>query len=379
MDIPKFRTSTSTLDPPLRQINRLLSNLALLFVSVALFLTFCELVVFRLIFLPSDVPHNAFIEGVIRYVPEQSGIWRVKDEIHAPFAINRQGWNSAHAEYRRARTPGVDRIVIIGDSYVEALQVPVERSLAEQLEHRLESVPTEVYRLGISGAPLSQYLHMFEREAIQYAPDLVVLVLVHNDFNESFQFASGRITSSFLKLRLAQGRVREEILPTPYMSGPWDWLRFSATSRYLYYRQQAAPIVSRLLSPAQAAAADHQANINIDEVLPHITDIEAAIDYLFGRLSGVAREQKLRLLILMNGDFETIYQGLGRSEVMMLNDLAASMALRHQIAFIDLYPRFQQHWRDHHMRFNFEVDAHWNELGHDLVAGVIEEFVRHGK
>ena len=112
MDIPKLQTPKSTL--PIRQINRLLGNLALVFASVALFLTFCELVVFRLIFLPSDVPHNAFIEGVIRYVPEQSGIWRVKDEIHAPFAINRQGWNSAHAEYRRARTPGVGRIVIIG-------------------------------------------------------------------------------------------------------------------------------------------------------------------------------------------------------------------------------------------------------------------------
>lgn len=362
---------------------RLVGNVALLLASIVLFLAFCELVVFRLIFLPSDVPRNAYIDGLIRYVPEQSGIWRVKNEIQAPFAINRQGWNSEHVEYRHARTHGIGRIVLIGDSYVEALQVPVTASLAEQLERRLVSTPVEVYRLGISGAPLSQYLLMFEREAVYYAPDLVVLVLVHNDFDESFQFHGGRYTSSFLKIRVEQGRVTEEIAPTPYKPGIWDWLRLSATARYLYYRQQAAPApaIASVLSPSQAAASHFQANVKIDEVLPHITDIEVGIDYLFGRFSNVARKQNVRLLILMDGDRQAIYQGadgapLYRNGALALNALAAQTARRHGISFIDLHPRFQQHWLDHHLRFDFELDNHWNQLGHAVAASAIEEFVR---
>jgi len=358
-----------------------LGNVALLLASIVLFLAFCELVVFRLIFLPSDVPRNAYIDGLIRYVPEQSGIWRVKNEIQAPFAINRQGWNSEHKEYRRARTPGIGRIILIGDSYVEALQVPVTASLAEQLERRLVSTPVEVYRLGISGAPLSQYLLMFEREAVYYAPDLIVLVLVHNDFDESFQFHGGRYTSSFLKIRVEEGRVREEIAPTPYKPATWDWLRLSATARYLYYRQQAASALASVLSPSQATASHFEANVKIDEVLPHISDIEVAIDYLFGRLSNVARKQNVRLLILMDGDRQAVYQGadgapLYQTGALALNALAAQAARRHGISFIDLHPRFRRHWRDHHLRFDFELDNHWNQLGHAVAASVIEEFVK---
>ena len=59
-----------------------------------------------------------------------------------------------------------------------------------------------------------------------------------------------------------------------------------------------------------------------------------------------------------------------------LNALAAQAARRHGISFIDLHPRFQQHWLDHHLRFDFELDNHWNELGHAVAASAIEEFVR---
>ena len=51
-------------------------------------------------------------------------------------------------------------------------------------------------------------------------------------------------------------------------------------------------------------------------------------------------------------------------------------ARRHGISFIDLHPRFQRHWLDHHLRFDFELDNHWNQLGHAVAASAIEEFVR---
>src|SRR5207244_13189074 len=155
----------------------------------------------------------------------------------------------------------------------------------------------------------------------------------------------GRYTSSFLKIRVEQGRVTEEIAPTPYKPGTWDWLRLSATARYLYYRQQDAAAMASVLSPSPAAASHFQANMKIDEVLPHITDIEVAIDYLFGRLSNVARKQNVRLLILMDGDRQAIYQGadgapLYQIGALALNALAAQAVRRDGVYFLDMYSRY---------------------------------------
>ena len=50
---------------------------------------------------------------------------------------------------------------------------------------------------------MSQYLQIIEREVAQYRPDWVIVLIVHNDFDESYRFKAGRYTSSFLKLRVA--------------------------------------------------------------------------------------------------------------------------------------------------------------------------------
>jgi hypothetical protein len=197
-------------------IRGFLANVALAASSVVLLALVFEFVVFRFILLPSDVPQNAFIDGVVRYRPNQEGVWRIRNEIAAPFSINSQGWNSAHSSYPLERTPGMARVAVIGDSYVEALVVPSDRSFAERLEEMLSNPDAEVFRFGLSGAPLSQYLYVLEKEVLRYSPDLVIVTLVHNDFDESYRFRAGRYTSSFMKLRLEGGAVVEEIPPQPY-------------------------------------------------------------------------------------------------------------------------------------------------------------------
>src|SRR5918995_5517430 len=179
-------------------------NLLLACASLLFFFLFCELIVFRFVLPASDMPENAFAEGVIRYVPEQTGVYRLGDDIEAPYRINEDGWNSGVPDYREERAPGVGRIAVIGDSYVEAFVVPFDASFAEltQKDLRARGCPVEVYRFGISGAPFSQYLHVLQREALDFRPDWVVVSLIHNDFTESFEFKPGRYTSSFLKLSI---------------------------------------------------------------------------------------------------------------------------------------------------------------------------------
>jgi lysophospholipase L1-like esterase len=347
------------------------ANLALSLASIVGFVAVCELVVFRLIWPASDVPANQFVDGVVRYAPHQAGIWRVRDEIAAPYRINAQGWNSGIGDYAIARRPGITRIAIVGDSYVEALQVAYDRSLGENLAADLADGgnAAEVYRFGISGAPMSQYLQMIEHEAVRYRPDWVVVLIVHNDFDESYKFKAGRYTSSFLKLRVEAGKVVGEIPPLSWRPGSLEWLRRTATVRFFLYRWQVRPemLVDLLLPRAEAATA---ANTDIDAVLADREDVAAVTDYLFGRIDAVVHRVGARLLLAMDGDRFAIYRN-SDSPALALNRLAADAAARQHIPFVDLERVFLADWREEHRRFDFDADGHWNEHGHAVAAAAI--------
>lgn len=362
-----------------------LVNLGVMAASVAVFLLLCEFVVFRFVLPASDVPRNAFVNEVVRYAPNQRGVWRVRDEIAAPFSINAQGWNSPLPDYPRERRPGAGRIAFIGDSFVEALQVPVARSFAEVATERLGEGgrAVEAYRYGVAGAPLSQYLQMLEREVLVTRPDRIVVLLIHNDFDESFVFKPGRYTSSFRKLRVENGSVLGEIAPEPWRAGALELVRRSATARYFLYRWQVRPqaLIDAVLGPARVQAQtaapppSYFANIDVAAVLAREADVRAAADYVIGRMAARATEIGAKLHLVMDGDRAAIYAGTD-SPALKLNAIAAEMAARHGVPFLDLHPVFAADWAAHRQRFEFAADAHWNERGHRIAGGAVAASLR---
>ena len=369
-------------------------NLGLLSIGLFIGWVLAELVIFRFVVEPSDVPENAFVNGIIKYEANQTGTWRIRNEIAANFSINANGWNSGHQVYRIQPQPGKLRIAVIGDSYVEAFTVPSDRSLAEQLEGLIGSERCEVYRFAIAGAPLSQYVHMFEREVVRYRPSIAVIVLVHNDFVESVSTKPGRYTSSFLKLRIEGGAVVDEIAPGPYAPSWFDWVRRTATMRYLYYRWQVnLPSVKRGMltylgngggerggaTNSAPPTGQFEANIVLKDVDENFGDIVVATDYLLARLQNVAADHGVKLVLVMDAPRNKIYRGLPKDEVngaYRLNRIVADAADRLSIAFIDLYDTFRADWRNHGEPFENQSDAHWNTHAHGVVANAIFEHLR---
>lgn len=353
-------------------------NACLVVGSIAVFFLVLELVIFRFVLPATDLPENAFVDGIIRFAPLQQGYARSASGRATPYAINAQGWNSAHAAYQLARTAGRKRVALIGDSYVEALQVPYTESLAERLEARLISSgqPTEVYRFAISGAPLSQYLHMLREEVVCYAPDLVIVLIVHNDFDESFLFKPGRYTSSFLKLTLEDGRVIDELAPTQFEQGWTETVRSLATFRYLYYQQQLQPAAIRNL--LFGGRKTYEANIEVDKITRHWDHIAASTDYLFGQLAATAESHGTELMFVIDANRQEIYgnerparaPGVGQ-----LNALAAELAAKNGIPFLDLDAAFRADWAARRTRFEFPDDNHWNSHGHDQASAAIAAFL----
>jgi len=354
-------------------------NLMLICASCLIFGLALEFVVFRYILLPADQPRNEFVNGVIKYRANQSGVDRLGNDYAHPFQINADGWNSGHADYRIEREPGVERIAIIGDSYVEAFQVPFNSSLAERLEANLQSAgrKSEVYRFGISGAPLSQYLHMLEREVLAYKPDKVAVLLVHNDFDESFRFVSGRYTSSYRKLVIKDGAVAGYVEPEAYQ-GSYEPLIQTATYRYLRLRQGLSLGPVRQLLLGGGVGQDYAANISISAVLSEREKINVAVDYVMQRFSELSRQHGFEIVFLMDADRGAIY-GHAREDrqggVLALNEIAAAAAKRHGMPFIDLHPVFKNDYARHARQFEYKRDWHWNQHAHDLAAASLTNWV----
>lgn len=85
-----------------------------------------------------------------------------------------------------AKPEGTYRVLLLGDSFMEAVQVNNNETLGEQLRSLLQSQldrPVEVVNAGVSGFGTDQELLWLREEGVKYAPDLVLLaVYPHNDF-----------------------------------------------------------------------------------------------------------------------------------------------------------------------------------------------------
>jgi hypothetical protein len=368
-------------------------NIFISFLSLVFLFLFLELIVFRFVLPASDYPRLHFINGIVKYEPNQQGIYRVRNEIMARYKINANGWNSKYDEYEINSKQNKYRIAIIGDSFVEAFQVDYDKSVAERLEARLGSECSQVYRFGIGGAPMSQYLHMLRNEIMIYKPNLVVVILIHNDFSESYQFMPGVYTSSFLKIKIEDNTVTKEIQPIPYETPWYNTIRESAIWRYLVYTRQIRFqrirdfILGNFFVRNAFARADkteskkYQANNDISTLKENRNKNELVTDYIFSQLKEVCKKNETDLLILIDGDRDSIYQDLNKDKLsgtgaLSLNLIVRSMAQKHNIHFIDLHPILAKDFSIHHKYFTFPHEGHWNSYTHDITAETISSYIK---
>ncbi len=106
--------------------------------------------------------------------------------------LNRFYWNErGYFDHDRplVKSPKTQRIVVIGDSYVEAIQVPLSKTFHKRMEKMLNGKVTtnvhsafEVIALGNSGTGQLNNLNVLKNLGMDYAPDLVMFTLCTNDF-----------------------------------------------------------------------------------------------------------------------------------------------------------------------------------------------------
>lgn len=343
-----------------------------------------EFVVFRYVLIPDDLLPNKTIDGVVRYVPGTTATFRQPDGTQTKITINKQGWNSTKPDYVREKLPGRQRLAIIGDSYVHGAFVNVDEGFPERLEDKLRSAgnDVEVYRFGMDGAPLSQYLNVLRYTVEQYAPDIVVIPLIHNDFDESYRFLKTRYASAFMKLTTDKAGDVVEVPPSNFEPGLADRLRQFATFRYLYYETglylSAKGMVSRFFWGGEEEWQPEfiSSAVDIRKIADHDKNRLFA-RYVLQEMKALEEQHGFKLFMVMDGVRDAINSGRPAEdfEVATLNKLAAELTSELQIPFRDLHQAFESDYARSATPLEFPYDWHWSKRANDIVAREIADLI----
>ena len=125
-------------------------------------------------------------------IPGKEGRW-VKGRIVSYVKMNSHGFRDKERNYKKEQD--VFRIVVLGDSCIEGLQVPLEQTFPYILEKRLNSESRnsfEVINLGVSGFGTAQEYLTLRHYGLKYNPDLVILAFyINNDLKDNSKILGG--------------------------------------------------------------------------------------------------------------------------------------------------------------------------------------------
>ena len=93
------------------------------------------------------------------------------------FITNSNGYNDFEIN-------GKIDILIIGDSYVEAIEINQKNHFSEVIKQKLNNI--KVNKMGMSGYGNSHYLSTYLVNEAKYDPDIIIIVNVFNDLKDNF-------------------------------------------------------------------------------------------------------------------------------------------------------------------------------------------------
>lgn len=182
--------------------------------------------------------------------PNATGV-RSDIDYRVEVRISSQGLRDV--EHSIAADPNVFRVVVLGDSFMEAYQVELRESLPRRLEDELAPERVEVINLGVGGYGTLQESLALDEQGLRFDPDLVVLAFyAGNDL---------RNNSELLETRLWQdgniksfGRPYARLRGKDLLQKPPDFATAQAWIEAMRQRDHDLRLHDRLLAPALVSA-----------------------------------------------------------------------------------------------------------------------------
>ncbi len=314
---------------------------------------------------------------------------------HGDWAINRQGLRDVERAFDPA--PGVERILILGDSFAEGFSVPFEACVAQALEHALrrEGGAAEVVNGGTVGYSTDQEYLFYRDEGARYGARVVVLLFYHNDILYNARGAApGGVAKPLFTFAGGVGRVKNYPLPPrPPPERPRRWrgsaaltwartrLRDGAPRAYDFFarlrfwspldREPPAEIQSFARDPPEPV---HQAWLQTEHLL-RLLDSEVRrngarllVAYVPSKMEvdGVEWDRVRRRYALDDRAWD-------RGRIARLLD---DTGRRAGFPVLDLTDALWQEANATGRAVYHAGGGHWNEAGHAVAAAEIQRFIR---
>ena len=308
---------------------------------------------------------------IARYEPDRQFTWS-RDwnfSIVTTVDVNNAGFVS-DVDYE-ADAPG-PLLAVVGNSFVEAFQVPYRRSCAGRLAAMLEPT-SRVYSFAMGGATLGQFLAWARYARDAFRPRGLVVVLNNSSLYHysMIDFANLPGYHYFADRGGPRGArfvlERIDFVPSP----AFRLAGRSALARYLVYNLglpwSFSDFLTRLTTGSSASDPRDDPALTDRLVAASERSIDAFLEML-PEYSGLGPE---RVLFVVDGLRQTLYDDVdGRTAARRrLADAARRYFLAHAgrrgHEILDLHPRMRAHWRKHRQRFEWPQDGHWNALGHE--------------
>ncbi|WP_022663499.1 SGNH/GDSL hydrolase family protein [Paucidesulfovibrio longus] len=310
-------------------------------------------------------PVNA-ASPMLRFVPNQTLLrsngpfFSMQNTVHS----NNYGFIN-NQDYDKEAVPPL--LSVIGDSYVEAVMVPYSETgfgrLATTLQGRMR-----VYSFGRSGAPLSQYLATAKWVHEEFSPQCMVFVIVGNDFDESlFKYKQA---PGFSYFKEENGELKLKLIDyTPGLG-----VQVITRSKLLMYLVTNLHIIERLQGLFKPRPKTEYVGQTIAQASEErLRDSEKAVNAFFKALPQAAQLPPDRILFVVDGIRPDLYD----PKMLAQDSSTYFWKMRHQFMrlakeqgyrTVDMQQVFIEDWKQHHRRFEFEGDMHWNGYAHGLFA-----------
>jgi lysophospholipase L1-like esterase len=326
-------------------------------------------------------------DGLLLHKPSHSAIYQ-RDDFRARVSINASGFRGR--DFAIPKPPGTWRMLALGDSFTEGMQVNDEETFAARLEAAFADEPrrVEVLNLGVSGHGTSDQLALLRIFGPRLEPDLVLLFFcLGNDVRNNVQSDLCRLENGRLACRLPERPSRRRLAVAR--------LRSELGARlHLYQLLRAAtasPVFQRIGLRAVPLETPPETPFGSDLYLatapPYLAAGYALTRELLRELAATSRSLGAETWVVLIPSRDQIWerewsaQRAARAEPLVRDEpQRATGALARELGLpvVDLYDAFRArngsgetlYWR---------IDAHFDAAGHALAAEEVAAALRaHG-
>jgi hypothetical protein len=358
--------------------------------------------------------------------PSMEGWYRKENEVYV--RINSDGLRDR--EHSKTKPPDTLRIAVVGDSYPEALQVPMENAFWYVMEQRLKECgafagrQVEVINFGVSGYGTAQELITLRQQVWAYSPDIVMLaVTTNNDISDNsrvlkrtnqipyFVFRDGQLAldDSFLTTRTFRlnnsflGRtgawMRDNLRVIQAIHQAHTALKYYLASRREQAQKQTGTQTAAAVQPApaqqkaDATPAAPAEEFGVDHLIyrepsdPVWDDAWRVTEALILQMRDEVRQHGAQFVLttLSNGiqvfpdskGREDFMKRLGAGDLFYPDRRLKALCEREGISVITLAPALQAYADEHKAYlhgFGKEIGSgHWNPLGHRIAGEMLAQ------